>query len=150
LGGIWPFNGVIFTDEDLLPSTVTDRPLQPYHQPLQNLTRTSEYHISNWYSDISYQISTSGLETRPSASQGNRHHVSPVEIRPILIEEACKETRKRKSRVNAVLTDTPVTTALQAEVEAHAEPVKRKTLFSDRQEKAQKSKQLYKKVRRGR
>jgi hypothetical protein len=28
LTGIWPFNTEIFTDEDFLPSAVTDRPLQ--------------------------------------------------------------------------------------------------------------------------
>jgi hypothetical protein len=43
--GTRPFNGDIFTDEDFLPSAVTDRPLQD----TQNLTRTTECHISNSY-----------------------------------------------------------------------------------------------------
>jgi hypothetical protein len=104
---------------------VTDRPLQDN----QNHTTTSEYHISNSYSDINNQPSTSGLETGPSTSQRNRHHASPVEIRPFPKAEARKETRKRKPRVNAVLTDTPA----KAEVEAHAEPIERNRIFSDSQ-----------------
>jgi hypothetical protein len=46
--GIWSFNRDIFTDEDSLPSAVTDHPLQD----IQNLTNTSECHISYSYSDI--------------------------------------------------------------------------------------------------
>jgi hypothetical protein len=117
--GILPFNRDLFTDEDFLPSAVTDYPLQ-YNQ---NLTRTSDYHISNSYSDISNQPSTSGLETGPSASQRNRHHVSPVEIGPFLKAEVRNETRRRKRRVSNVLTDTPIKAALETEVEAHVEPI---------------------------
>jgi hypothetical protein len=101
---------------------VTDRPLQVTH----NLTRTTECHISNSYldislsTDISNQPSTPGLKTRPSTSQSNLHHVSSVEIRPFPKSETRKETRKRKPRVSAVLTDTPVKAALEAEVEARS------------------------------
>jgi hypothetical protein len=117
---------------------VTDRPLQD----TQNLTRNSECHISNSYLDTSNQPSTSVLKTGPSASQSNLHHVIPVEIRHFPKAEARKETRKRKPRVTAVLTDTPVKAALEAEVEAHSKPIKRNRLFSYSQEKTRKSKQL--------
>jgi hypothetical protein len=113
---IWPFNRDIFTDEDFLPSDVTDRPLQD----TLNLTRTSECHISSSYLDISNQPSTSVLKTGPSTSQSNQHHVCPVEIRPFPKAEARKETRKRKPRVSAVLTDIPVNAALEAEVEVES------------------------------
>jgi hypothetical protein len=142
--GVWPFNRDIFTDENFLPSAVTDRPLQD----TENLTRTSECHISNSYLDISYQPSTSGLKTGPSTSQGNLHHVSSVEIRPFPKAEAVKETRKRKPRVSAVLTDTPVKAALEAEVEARSKPIKRNRVFRYSQEKTRKSKQLKKNVRK--
>jgi hypothetical protein len=78
--GIWPFNRDIFTDEDFLPSDVTDRPLQD----TQNLTRTLECHISNSYLDISNKPSTPGLKTGPSASQSN--------LRPCLNQAFTKST----------------------------------------------------------
>jgi hypothetical protein len=125
--GIWPFSTNIFIDDYFLPSAVTHRPLQDN----QNLKKTSAYHISNLYSDISTHPSTSGLKTKPSSSQRNRHHTIPVEIRPFPKADARKETRKRK--------DTPVKAALEAEVQARAEPVKCNRLFSDSQEKARTS-----------
>jgi hypothetical protein len=45
-----------------------------------------------------------------------------------------------KPKVSAVLADTPVKAALEAEVEARSRPVKCKRLFSDSQEKGRKSK----------
>jgi hypothetical protein len=137
---VWIFNRDIFTAEDFLPSAATYRPLQVTH----NLTRTTECHISNSYLDISNQPSTSGLKTGSYTSQSNLHHVSPVEIRPFPKAEALKETRKRKPRVSAVLTNTPVKAALEAEVEARSKPIKRNRVFRYSQEKTRKSKQLKK------
>jgi hypothetical protein len=65
---------------------------------------------------------------------------SPVEIGSFPKAEA----RQRKSRVSAILTDTPVKAAFEAEVEACSEPVKRNRSFSDSQENTRKSKQLKK------
>jgi hypothetical protein len=62
--------------------------------------------------------------------------------------EARKETRKRKSRVSAVLMNAAEKAALEAEVEARSNPIKRNRLFSYRQEKTRKLKQLRKNVRR--
>jgi hypothetical protein len=50
--------------------------------------------------------------------------------------------------VSAVLTDTPLKAALEAEVEACSEPVKCNRLFSDSRENTRKSKQLKKNFRR--
>jgi hypothetical protein len=50
--------------------------------------------------------------------------------------------------VNAVLTDTPVKAALEAEVESHSTPIKSNRLFSYSQETTRKSKQLKKNVRK--
>jgi hypothetical protein len=130
----------MFTDEDFSPSAVTDRPFQD----IQTLTRTSECHISNLYLDINNHPSTPGLKTGPCISQRNLHHISPVEIRPFPKAEARKETRKRKSRLSAVLTDTPVKDVLEAEAEACSKPIKSNKLFGYSQEKTRKSKQLKK------
>jgi hypothetical protein len=81
------------------------------------------------------------LKTGPCTSQRNLHHASPVEIRPFPKAEARKETRKRKPRVSAVLTDTPVKAALEAEVEVCSKYIKRNRLLSYSQEKTRKSKQ---------
>jgi hypothetical protein len=59
--GTWPFNRDIFAADDFLPYAVTVRPLQDS----QNLTRSSECHTSDSYSDISNQPSTSGLKQDP-------------------------------------------------------------------------------------
>jgi hypothetical protein len=109
---------------------------------LRKASRTSECHISNSYLHISNQPSTPGLKTGPSTSQSNLYHVSPVEIRPFPKAETRKETRKRKPRLSAVLTDTPVKAALEAEVEARSTTIKYNRLFSYSQEKTRKSKEL--------
>jgi len=41
----------------------------------------------------------------------------------------CKQNRKSKSRVSAVLTDTPVKVALESEVKTHRKPAKRNGLL---------------------
>jgi hypothetical protein len=65
-----------------------------------------------------------------SASQSNLNHVSPLEIRHFPKIEAHNDTRKRKPKVSAALTDAPVKVALEAEVEARSEPIKHNGLFS--------------------
>jgi hypothetical protein len=55
-----------------------------------------------------------------SSSESNLYHASPVEIRPLPKAGARREIRRRKTRASAVLTDTPVKVALDAEVEARA------------------------------
>jgi len=53
-----------------------------------------------------------------------------------------KETRKRKSKVSALLTDTPVKAQLEPEVKAHCKSAKRSRLFSGSEENSWKFKQL--------
>jgi hypothetical protein len=50
--------------------------------------------------------------------------------------------------MSAILTDTPVKAALEAEAQTHANPVKYNRLFSDSQETSRKPKQLIKNVRK--
>jgi hypothetical protein len=90
--------------------------------------------LDNHQSGVSSHSSPSGLNAGPSASQGNQHHPSLVDIRPFPKEGFGKETRKRKSRMNAALTDTLVIAALELEVQTHCKPVKRNRLFSSRKE----------------
>jgi hypothetical protein len=63
-------------------------------------------------------------------------------MRPFPKAEAPRESRMQKISVGAVLTDTAVKIALEAEVEALAKPVKCNRLLSDSQEKSYKLKQL--------
>jgi hypothetical protein len=120
--GIWPFNTDIFTDEDFLPSAVTDRPLQDNKNP-ENVG-LSDSHTPNSNLDVSSQPSTPGLTTGHSSSESNLYHASPVEIRPLPEAAARREARRRKTRVTTVLTVTPVKIALEAEVEARTKPDK--------------------------
>jgi hypothetical protein len=130
----------MFTGEEFSPSAVTDRPLQD-NKNLDNFG-LPESHSSN------SKPSTSGLKEDHASSESNLRHISPVEIRPFPKAEVLRENRKEKTRVSAVLIDTPIKTALEAEVEARAKPVKCNRLFSDSQERSRKHKQLKEHVRR--
>ena len=140
--GIRPFNSNIFTDENFLPSAVTDRPCEGNEQKITVL----EVLASN--SGVSSHSSTSSLNAGPSTSEGNDHHVSPVDIRDFPKAGARKETRKRKSSLSAIITDTPVKAALESEVRARRKPVKRQMLFGGSQEKSRNCKHLRRGVRR--
>ena len=85
--GIRPFNSNIFTDENFLPSAVTDRPCEGKEQKITVL----EVLASN--SGVSNHSSTPSLNAGPSNSEGNDHHASPVDIRPFPKAGARKETQ---------------------------------------------------------
>jgi hypothetical protein len=57
-----------------------------------------------------------------------------------------RENRRRKTKERAVVADTSVKIALEAEVGARAKPVKCNRLISDSQKRSQKPKQLKKNV----
>lgn len=121
---------------------MTDRPRE------DNKQKSTVFVVSTSNSGVSSHSSTSGLPAGPSASEGNEHHVSPDDIRLSPKAGVRKETRKRKSKVCALLTDTPVKAQLASEVKAHRKSAKRSRLFSGSQEKSRKSKQLCRGVRR--
>jgi hypothetical protein len=113
---------------------VSDCPLQD-NKELQNFG-LSNSHTLNSNSDVSSQPPASGLNTGRSTSGSNLQHVSPVEIESFAKAEALTETRRQKTYVGAVLIDTPMKDALEAEVEAHGKPLKCNRLFSNSQEKS--------------
>jgi hypothetical protein len=69
----------MFTDEDLSPSAVTDRPVQDNGNP-ENIG-LSDSHFSNSNLNVSSQPSTSGLNTSRLSSESILHHVSAAEIK---------------------------------------------------------------------
>jgi len=71
---------------------------------------------------VAFQHSASTQE--PRILKGNEHHLSPVDKRSFPKGGANKETRKRKSSVSAILTDSPVKPALESEGKAHRKPGK--------------------------
>ena len=115
---------------------MTDRPREG------NKQRSAVFVVSTSNSGVSSHSSTSGSHAGHSASEGNEHHQSPDDIRLSPKAEVRKETRKRKSKVCALLTDTLVKAQLESEVKAHRKSAKRSRLFSGSQEKPRKSKQL--------
>jgi hypothetical protein len=51
------------------------------------------------------------------------NHICPIEKRPFRKAEALKEKRRQKRKESALLAETPVKVALEAEVGACAKPV---------------------------
>lgn len=128
VAGIWPLNRDIFTDEDYLPSYVTDRP-EPSSssQPSCNIETSSTQYIEQEDSlncsqdeyglDINEQAKD--LTFQPSTSKQTEIEktiISPADIRPL---PKCGprqvQKRGRKKRQPAILTDTPVKLALLEE-----------------------------------
>lgn len=151
--GIFPFNRNIFTDEDFLPSSITDRPnpietieiqnpgeetlnrpeLQtPPHSPTniapspKNIY-TAVTHINNNINKINdeQQPSTSRHFCQPSPSK--QVFISPIEIRPLPKAEARKTTQQnRRKRHSAILTDTPEKNSLLEQEEMRNKKVDNK------------------------
>ena len=160
--GIWEFNRNIFTDEDFLCSSVTDRQLdtpgisevQQEPEVLTQKVRTEnatpvmneiqqqpeaetqvariEDETQNVTPDRSYHTSTSGI------------HTSPDDLRPL--PKAGKRKRNqngRRTRKSAILTDTPVKEALREEQmrkENRTQGKGKKKLFSNKSQVIKKSK----------
>lgn len=104
-----------------------------------NKQKSTVFVVSTSNSGVSSHSSTSGLHAGPSASEGNEHHLSPDDIRFSPKAGVRKETRNRKSKVSALLTDTPVKAQVGSKVKAHRKSAKRSRLFSGSQEKSRKS-----------
>jgi hypothetical protein len=66
--------------------------------------------------------------------------ISSADVRTFLKAGVRKETRKRKPRVNPILTDTAVKAALESEVKEHWKSAKRSRLSRSSQLKSRKSK----------
>jgi hypothetical protein len=69
--------------------------------------------------------------------------LSPIDIRLFPKAGVHIETRKRKSRVNPILTGTAVKAPLESEVKAHRKSAGHKRLFSGSKEKARNSEDLF-------
>jgi hypothetical protein len=77
--GVWPFNS-----DDIQKSTILV--------------------VSTSNSGVNIDPSSSSLNAVPSTSEGNEHHISPVDIRLSPKADVRKETRKRISRETVILT----------------------------------------------
>jgi hypothetical protein len=97
---------------------VTDCPRE------DNKQKSTVFVVSTSNSGISSHSSTSGLRAGPSASEGNERHVGPDDIRLSPKAGVRKESRKRKSKVSALLTDTPVEAQVESEVKARRKSAK--------------------------
>lgn len=99
--------------------------------------------VSTTNSDVNSHSSKSSLNAGASTSEGNEHYVSTVDIRLFPKSAVHKETRKRKARVNPILTDTAVKAAMDSEVKTHYKSAGHKRLFSRSKEKARNSEELF-------
>jgi hypothetical protein len=123
LTGLWLFISDIFTDKDILPSVVSDRPCQG------NKHKSTVLEVETSNSGGNSRSSTSGFNAGTSTSEGNEHHPSPVDNRSFPKGGVNKETRKRKSSVSAILTYTPAKPAMESAPTAHHKPARRNKLF---------------------
>lgn len=143
--GIWPFNKDIFTDEDFLPSSVTDRPFVANVEDgvTENVSTSVNLQTANLENaDILSQPSTSGAQISAIQKCLPTHHISPEHIRPFPKAGPRKLTRRRNVRVSAILTDTPVKYALEAEAKEKEKSVrpKRSLKFGNCQKSSKKRK----------
>jgi hypothetical protein len=95
-------------------------------RPRQDSEGKSTIHeVSTSDSAVKGHSSASDLKSETSTSEGKEHYRIPVDIRTFPKAGVCKRSRKRKSRVSAILADTPVKAALESEVKPHRKPAER-------------------------
>jgi len=123
--GIWPLNPNIFSDDDFLPSTVTDQTVSedpPNDQPLDiinmpiefvnnevPLNQTVEEQSTSSLIVISSNISTEPLKNnvlQASTSKITKSPVSPADIIP-LPKITLKRKRRTKGKKSEILSSTP-------------------------------------------
>ncbi|KAK9685192.1 hypothetical protein QE152_g38235 [Popillia japonica] len=90
--GIYPYDRHIFTDVDLLPSSVTDRPI----------AEEPKYEVGLWFSQTTPRTLAHEL-TLPNIKQ----FVSPEDIRGYLKAEARKSVRQGRKKGKSIIADTP-------------------------------------------
>jgi hypothetical protein len=119
VSGIWPFNREIFSDDDFLPSYVTDRPPPPSSETIalpadssallpDNAHQPGPSKTQDCVTDI---VSPEGTSKTQDCLTDI---VSPEQIRPYPKAAPRKQTGRRKGKTR-ILTDTPVKAELEQE-----------------------------------
>lgn len=169
--GIWPLNADIFTEQDFLPSQVTDRPIDTKqmtatdkHEDNYNLSEKPQSSSENPDARITsfVDINNISLENNGNAAQPDpiastsRASVdeattsavkvfSPELIRPLPKALPRKRSQNRRKIKSAVLTDTPEKEALEA-IETSRKLKNAKRPFFDKEKKIKKGKKKAKSV----
>lgn len=100
VSGVWPFNPDVFGDDEFLPSSVTDRPIEA--------AEPEEVEAANTLS------TTPVIQPKPSTSSDSTSYVvttkkaTPIEFRPFARAGPHKKTQNLRKVKSMVLTDTPV------------------------------------------
>lgn len=161
--GIWEFNRNIFTDEDFLCSSVTDRPLSVRDESVEdqneNEKESNKYEAVNKPSTSAINLVNDGEIAGPSSEVrnlivddsmttdiSNVSAVSLTEIRPLPKAGPRKGKRSaRKCLKSAILTSTPVKEKIRAEQKARE---RRKQIEEEKNKKKlyEKAKQCIKKL----
>ncbi|CAH1961297.1 unnamed protein product [Acanthoscelides obtectus] len=114
--GIWPFNREIFQDDEFLPSEVTDRPKPENINTSMEISPEPEFNRENQRTPQPSTSSACSLSLDKSVdllSTGT--HITPRELKPYPKAMPRKSKVGRKKRVSAILTDTPIKSALEEE-----------------------------------
>lgn len=118
VSGVFPFNPDVFSEDEFLPSSVTDRPIE-HTEPAES-------------SDMPTTVQTPIPVRLPPVNSGaSTSHcivtkkMTPQELRPFAKAQPRKATQNRKRVKSMVLTDTPVKDQLEQEQSAKATKIKR-------------------------
>ncbi|CAH1957908.1 unnamed protein product [Acanthoscelides obtectus] len=114
--GIWPFNRQIFQDDEFLPSEVTDRPKPENINTAMEISPEPEFNRENQRTPQPSTSSACSLSLDKSVdllSTGT--HITPRELKPYPKAMPRKSKVGRKKTVSAILTDTPIKSALEEE-----------------------------------
>jgi len=158
--GIWPLNPNIFSDDDFLPSTVTDQtvsedpqndqPLDILNMPIEfvndevQLNQTVEEQSTSSLIVISSNISTEPIENsilQASTSKIIKSPVSPADIIP-LPKISLKRKRRAKGKKSEILSSTPYKIQLET-LEKDKENAK---LISEKKKQIRKQEEIYLKL----
>lgn len=123
--GIWPTNRFIFTDDDYLPATMTDRPEAPNESDIPTSAQIIE--DSNEKSAPVDEAFSKQSALTVNPDQAKTKKVTPMDIRPTPKQTAPKTSRKRKLQKAEILTSTPIKEQ-QREIELKKQKVPMKKL----------------------
>ncbi|KAJ8967720.1 hypothetical protein NQ314_002666 [Rhamnusium bicolor] len=151
VSGIFPFNRLIFSESEFIPSTVTDRPSPNAPTPDQSIPSAQTPEKKAQKADLTSKLDKSGMQTFNEPGPSTLSCViSPLEILRPFPKAPPRKPKKatRKKRSTAILTDTPVKDALEEEKAASKRKLALKTNKKGNRKTKKKTKKKIKKTKK--
>lgn len=152
--GIWPFNSQVFTDVDVRPATVTDRPLEKGSDPaLKAPVGATQEPTSSSENPIPPSVAGSSLPSTSTPSKSNTRdpqrveHCSPEDVCPYPKAAPRQESKKgRKPGKTQILTSTPVKNEIELAAVEKRNKEENKTSKKDKLKIAEKTRSVKRKL----